>query len=64
MKREVKKAAYEKSSLFSGVHPGTFWLANLTWDILLLLVSASLAVIFMVAFDSQSLFTTNGAGGI
>ena len=49
---------------FIGVHPGTFWLANLTWDILLLLVSASLAVIFMVAFDSQSLFTTNGAGGI
>ena len=64
MKREVKRQLMTSHLYFIGVHPGTFWLANLTWDILLLLVSASLAVIFMVAFDSQSLFTTNGAGGI
>ena len=49
--------------IMTGVHPGIFWLANLAWDITLLLVSAALAIILIVALDSNSFFTTNGAGG-
>ena len=49
--------------IMTGVHPGIFWLANLAWDITLLLVSAALAIILIVVLDSNSFFTTNGAGG-
>ena len=49
--------------IMTGVHPGIFWLANLTWDIGLLLLSASLAIIILVAMDGQSIFSTHGAGG-
>lgn len=49
--------------IMTGVHPGIFWLANLTWDIGILLLSASLAIIILVAMDSSSTFSTHGAGG-
>ena len=49
--------------IMTGVHPGIFWFANLTWDIGLLILSSLLAIIILIGMDAGSYFTTHGAGG-
>ena len=47
----------------TGVHPGIFWFANLTWDIGLLILSSLLVIIILIGMNAGSYFTTQGAGG-
>ena len=49
--------------IMTGVHPGIFWFANLTWDIGLLILSSLLAIIILIGMNAGSYFTTQGAGG-
>ena len=49
--------------IMTGVHPGIFWFANLTWDIGLLILYSLLAIIILISMDAGSYFTTQGAGG-
>ena len=41
----------------AGVHPVTFWLANLIWDFLLYLVVLALVLVTLCLLDERSLFT-------
>ena len=49
--------------LMTGLDPATFWLANVSWDVLIYFISLSLMLVVLLGFDDKKTFTTNGAAG-
>ena len=47
--------------IMTGIHPGIFWFANLTWDIGLLILSSLLAIIILIGMNAGSYFTSSYA---
>ena len=48
----------------TGVHPLTFWFANILWDGLLFVIAMSVFIIVLIAMDQRESFSSNGAEGI
>ncbi|TRY81063.1 hypothetical protein TCAL_04547 [Tigriopus californicus] len=49
--------------IMAGVHPITFWLANLAWDFLITLVITVLVLVLLCVLDARNLFTEPEAWG-
>ena len=47
----------------TGVHPLTFWFANILWDGLLFVIAMSVFIIALIAMDQRESFSSNAAEG-
>lgn len=49
--------------VMTGVDPATFWLANITWDLVIYVVSMAIMCAILFPLDSKDTFSSSGAPG-